>query len=87
MMPGFPIVKAVPGVGVIVKELAPGLKVSLPICVSAEVETAVALEKPKTALSPGPLGNHFGVQSRAEFQLPLGPGALHWAVPALAIKP
>jgi hypothetical protein len=48
--------------------------------VFAEMETSVVLERPKVALSAGPLGTPFGVQLAAVFQSPEMGSRSHWAL-------
>jgi hypothetical protein len=67
---------------VIVKALAPELKMMLATVVSTEIESAVVFETSKVAISAGALGIVFGVQFAAVFQSPLVGSRFQVALPA-----
>lgn len=48
--------------------------------VSVDIETSVVLERPKVAVSAGPLGTAFAVQLAAVFQSPEMGSRSHWAL-------
>src|SRR5262245_49873895 len=48
--------------------------------VSSEIETSVVCERPKVAISAGPLGTSSGVQLAAVFQSPEIGSRSHWAL-------
>src|SRR5262245_47838670 len=48
--------------------------------VFAEIDTSVVFERPKVAVSAGPLGISFGVQLAAVFQSPDIGSRSHWAL-------
>jgi hypothetical protein len=67
---------------VMVKALAPGLKMMLSTTVCAEIETSVVFETAKVAMWVGALGTVFGIQFAAVFQSPLVGFELQAALPA-----
>ncbi|PYL05735.1 MAG: hypothetical protein DME33_15735 [Verrucomicrobia bacterium] len=62
------IVRDRKSVALMVKRLAPGLKISSLSSTDDETKTLVCCESPKVATSSGPLGTVFGVQFSAVFQ-------------------
>src|ERR1700736_458284 len=72
------------GLTVIVKALAPALKVMPFTSVSAESETPVVAEVKNVAMSAAPLGTVAGVQLPAVFQSPVAGAGSHMALPAKA---
>ena len=71
MMPAPLMVSVTPGVLLMVKASAPGLKTMPSTSTRAEIKTSVTLEEAKVAVSAGPFGTVFGVQFAAVFQSPL----------------
>jgi len=77
--------RAKPWLAVIVKELAPGSKMTPSTVVLAEIDMPVVFEWPNVAVSADPLGTVIGVQLTAVFQSPEAGLRSHVAFPALAI--
>ncbi len=68
VMPAPLMVSALPGFGVMVNALAPGLKMRLLTSMDPVIETAVVVETSNVAVSDEPLGTVAGVQLAAVFQ-------------------
>ena len=68
----------------IVNALAPVLNTIPFTSVTAEIETATVFDKPKVAVSAGPLGTVAGVQLAAVFQSAVPGIGSHIALPASA---
>jgi hypothetical protein len=81
VMPTPLIVSVNPGLAVMVYGFVAAEVKMMPLTsVCSDIETLVVFERPKVAVSAGPLGTSIGVQLAAVFQSPEMGSRSHWAL-------